>query len=211
MTAPCRPSARLSGHDRPLQARPPESVWVRFRTAVPLAAEDWPPVPLVRSRLPPSAWERGRGIPGACRRADRSCRLPRLVLRPAYLAWPDSCRAAPGAAPESRCRSRPLESRASRPDFSWESFPSPFKKHSPKSRLAARKRNFGRKEISECGKLGKTTSGGQTGYVPGFYPSVFSTLPQGLSAPPSPSFRLFWLFWGAKKGDFFWVEARKVG
>jgi hypothetical protein len=23
--------------------------------------------------------------------------------------------------------------------------------------------------------------------------------------------RLFWLFWGAKKGDFFWVHAKKVG
>jgi hypothetical protein len=48
-----------------------------------------------------------------------------------------------------------------------------FKKHSPSSRLAARKRDFGRKEISECGKLGKTTSGRQIGHVRGLAEGTF--------------------------------------
>src|ERR1700733_9374446 len=81
-----------------------------------------------------------------------------------------------------------------------------FKKHSPWSRLAARKRDFGRKEISESGKLGKTTSGRQTGYVQGFYRSVFSTLPMG---PALPFLRLFWLSWGAKKRGLFLGGGKK--
>jgi len=45
----------------------------------------------------------------------------------------------------------------------------------------------------------------------GFTVNFFDRAPGPLRFALPPSFRLFWFFWGAKKGHFFWVEAKKVG
>jgi hypothetical protein len=68
-----------------------------------------------------------------------------------------------------------------------------FKRTHRKSRLAARKRDFGRKEISECGKLRKTSSRPEIGHVRRPLPTDF-----------------FGFFGALKKGGLFWRPQKKV-